>query len=102
MNVKPRNGQLSVALTRRLHRALTANKEQIYHCLQDLAPEVLRTLSEQSANQRGRHRHTPLVWFTLCLPKLPLRELRTLLLSRQLIPAQQTLINNELKRRQDK
>lgn len=49
-----------------------------------------------------RHRHTPLVWFTLWLPKLPLRELRTLLLSRQSIPAQQTLINSELKRRQVK
>jgi len=47
-----------------------------------------------------RHRHTPLIWFTLWLPKLPLRELRTLLLSRQSIPAQQTLIHDELKRRQ--
>ncbi|OEU63574.1 MAG: hypothetical protein BA870_07905, partial [Desulfuromonadales bacterium C00003094] len=45
-----------------------------------------------------RHRHTPLIWFTLWLPKLPLRELRTLL-SRQSIPAQQTLIHNELKQR---
>lgn len=48
-----------------------------------------------------RHRHTPLIWFTLWLPKLPLRELRTLL-SHQSSPAQQTLIHNELKQRQPK
>ena len=47
-----------------------------------------------------RHRHTPQIWFTLWLPILPLRELRTLLLSRQSPLAQQTLIRNELKRRQ--
>lgn len=47
-----------------------------------------------------RHRQTPLVWFTLWLPKLPKRDLRTLLLSRQPTSAQQALINNELKRRQ--
>lgn len=46
-----------------------------------------------------RHRHTPLVWFTLWLPKLPMRDLRTLLLSRQSTPAQQTLISKELQQR---
>ena len=49
-----------------------------------------------------RHRHTPLIWFTLWLPKLPMRELRTLLLSRQSSPAQRTLISNELQQRQFK
>jgi hypothetical protein len=46
-----------------------------------------------------RHRHTPLVWFTLWLPKLPKRDLRALLLSRQPTAAQQTLISKELQRR---
>lgn len=47
-----------------------------------------------------RHRLTPLVWFTLWLPKLPLRDLRTLFLSRQTTPAQQALVQHELQRRQ--
>ncbi len=47
-----------------------------------------------------RNRHTPGVWFTLWLPKLPTRDLRTLLLSRQLNVAQQNLVSAELQSRQ--
>jgi hypothetical protein len=47
-----------------------------------------------------RQHQTPLVWFTMWLPKLPMRDLRTLLLSRQPTPAQQALISKELQRRQ--
>lgn len=46
-----------------------------------------------------RNRHTPRIWFTLWLPKLPTRELRTLLLSRQLNKLQQDLVTTELNRR---
>ena len=46
-----------------------------------------------------RNRHTPRIWFTLWLPKLPSRELRALLLSRQLSSNQQSLVATELHRR---
>lgn len=47
-----------------------------------------------------RNHHTPGIWFTLWLPKLPTRDLRTLLLSRQLGAVQQNHVAGELKRRQ--
>ncbi|MCD4688831.1 MAG: hypothetical protein K8R55_05795 [Desulfuromonadaceae bacterium] len=51
MKDEPRNGQLSVSLAQRLHRTLTADKEQIFDCLQDPAPEVLRALLKNPALQ---------------------------------------------------
>ncbi len=52
MNVQPRNRQLPADLARRLHGALTAKKEQLYGCLQDPAPEVLRSVLKNPALQQ--------------------------------------------------
>ncbi len=54
MNIEPKDGQLSADLARRLHRALSADKEQLYLCLQDPAPEVLRTVLR---NPKMREEH---------------------------------------------
>ena len=46
-----------------------------------------------------KNRKTPPIWFTLFLPQLRTPEVRNLLLSRNLNPAQKNLVNNELKKR---
>ncbi|MBW6511513.1 MAG: hypothetical protein K0A93_05240 [Desulfuromonadaceae bacterium] len=47
-----------------------------------------------------KNRRTPAIWFTLFLPQLRTPEINTLLISRQLSPAQKKLVATELKRRQ--
>lgn len=46
-----------------------------------------------------RNSHTPLVWFPLFLPTLPLAELKTLLASQRLTPPQKQAIKEECHRR---
>ena len=46
-----------------------------------------------------KNRRTPAVWFTLFLPQLRTADVRNLLVSRRLNPAQKKLVQNELKKR---
>jgi hypothetical protein len=46
-----------------------------------------------------KNRRTPPVWFTLFLPQLRTPDVRNLLISRRLNPAQKKLVQNELKKR---
>jgi len=46
-----------------------------------------------------KNQRTPAIWFTLFLPKLPLGEIKGLLLSNRLLPAQKALVKEEVQRR---
>lgn len=46
-----------------------------------------------------KNHKTPGIWFTLFLPQLPLNEVKSLLLSNRLSPAQKALVKEELQRR---
>lgn len=46
-----------------------------------------------------KNRRTPPIWFTLYLPQLQTQDIRNLLLSRRLNPAQKKLVQEELKKR---
>jgi hypothetical protein len=46
-----------------------------------------------------KNRRTPFVWFTLFLPQLRTPDVRSLLTSRRLSPAQKKLVQDELKKR---
>ena len=46
-----------------------------------------------------KNRRTPPVWFTLFLPKLRTPDVRNLIVSRRLNPAQKKLVQDELRKR---
>jgi hypothetical protein len=46
-----------------------------------------------------KNRRTPAIWFTLFLPQLRTPDIRNLLVSRRLAPAQKQLVQDELKKR---
>jgi hypothetical protein len=46
-----------------------------------------------------KNRRTPSIWFTLFLPQMRTPDVRNLLISRRLNPAQKKLVQDELKKR---